>query len=84
MSELALVGIDLGKHTPHLHGQDVSGRKMFRKKLARVQMMRFFGNCPTCTVVMEACAGSHFVARELVIMGHVTQTDIPAVCSAFC
>ncbi|MCF5565222.1 IS110 family transposase, partial [Pseudomonas sp. PA-3-10C] len=34
MSELALVGIDLGKHTFHLHGQDVSGREMFRKKLS--------------------------------------------------
>lgn len=54
MSELVMVGIDLGKHTFHLHGQDVSGREMFRKKLPRVQMMRFFGNCPTCTVVMEA------------------------------
>jgi transposase len=77
MSELALVGIDLGKHTFHLHGQDVSGREMFRKKLSRVQMMRFFGNCPTCTVVMEACAGSHFVARELATMGHVTKLISP-------
>lgn len=77
MSELALIGIDLGKHTFHLHGQDVSGREMFRKKLSRVQMMRFFGNCPTCTVVMEACAGSHFVARELATMGHVTKLISP-------
>lgn len=50
---------------------------MFRKKLSRVQMMRFFGNCPTCTVVMEACAGSHFVARELATMGHVTKLISP-------
>ena len=35
MSELALVGIDLGKHTFHLHGQDKPGREMFRKKLSR-------------------------------------------------
>lgn len=77
MSELALVGIDLGKHTFHLHSQDVSGREMFRKKLSRVQMMRFFSNCPTCTVVMEACAGSHFVARELATMGHVTKLISP-------
>ena len=35
MSDLALVGIDLGKHTFHLHGQDQSGRELFRKKCSR-------------------------------------------------
>jgi transposase len=35
MSESALIGIDLGKHSFHLHGQDKSGREVFRKKLSR-------------------------------------------------
>ena len=69
MSDLALVGIDLGKHTFHLHGQDKPGRELFRKKLSRQQMMRFLANLPACTVVMEACAGAHFVARELTALG---------------
>ena len=56
MSDLALVG------------QDKSGRELFRKKLSRQQMMRFFANLSACTVVMEACAGAHFVARELTAM----------------
>jgi len=30
MSESALIGIDLGKHNFHLHGQDTSGREVFR------------------------------------------------------
>lgn len=42
MSELAMVGIDLGKHSFHLHGQDKTGREVFRKKLSRQQIMRFF------------------------------------------
>lgn len=46
MSESALIGIDLGKHTFHLHGQDKSGREVFRKKCSRAQMMQFFGNVP--------------------------------------
>ena len=70
MSELALLGIDLGKHSFHLHGQDKRGCELFRKKLSRQQMMRFFNNLPACTVVMEACAGAHFVARQLLAMGH--------------
>ncbi|NWD53223.1 IS110 family transposase, partial [Pseudomonas veronii] len=51
MSESALIGIDLGKHTFHLHGQDKSGREVFRKKCSRAQMMQFFGNVPSCVVV---------------------------------
>lgn len=58
MSKLSLVGIDLGKHTFHLHGQDTSGHELFHKKLSRAQMMQFFSNLPACTVAMEACAGS--------------------------
>ncbi|KPX24461.1 hypothetical protein ALO70_200136 [Pseudomonas amygdali pv. eriobotryae] len=33
MSESALIGIDLGKHTFHLHGQDKSGREVFPKNV---------------------------------------------------
>jgi len=77
MSDLALVGIDLGKHTFHLHGQDKPGRELFRKKLSRQQMMRFFANLPACTVVMEACAGAHFVARELTVIGHQAKLISP-------
>lgn len=77
MSESALIGIDLGKHSFHLHGQDKLGREVFRKKLSRQQMMTLFGNLPACTVVMEACAGAHFVARQLMAMGHEAKLISP-------
>lgn len=77
MSESALIGIDLGKHSFHLHGQDSASREVFRKKFSRPQMMQFFGNLPACTVVMEACAGAHFVARELIAMGHQAKLISP-------
>ena len=35
MSTVTLIGIDLGKHSFHLHGQDAAGRMMFRKKCSR-------------------------------------------------
>ncbi|TNB77555.1 IS110 family transposase [Pseudomonas sp. Fig-3] len=77
MSESALIGIDLGKHSFHLHGQDKLGREVFRKKFSRQQMMTLFGNLPACTVVMEACAGAHFVARQLMAMGHEAKLISP-------
>lgn len=77
MTTVALVGIDLGKHSFHLHGQDKSGREVLRKKTTRLQMMRFLGNLPSCTVVMEACAGSHFIARQLKSFGHEVKLISP-------
>ncbi len=41
MSESALIGIDLGKHNFHLHGQNKSGGEVFRNQLTRTQMIQF-------------------------------------------
>ena len=35
MNEVTLIGVDLGKHSFHLHAQDATGRMVFRKKLSR-------------------------------------------------
>lgn len=44
MNTVTLVGIDLGRHSFHLHGQDASGRMVFRKKLSRSQMLTMLAN----------------------------------------
>jgi transposase len=53
-----------------LHAQDAKGREVFRKKLSRAQLLPFFSNLQAVTIVMEACAGSHWLARKLNAMGH--------------
>ncbi len=53
MEDVTLVGIDLGKHTFHLHGQDKKGKGLFRKKLNRKQTIEFFATFHACTVVMR-------------------------------
>jgi transposase len=70
MDDATLVGIDLGKHNFHLHGQDVKGKTLFRKKVSRKQLIEFFATFHVCTVAMEACAGSHHMARKLAALGH--------------
>ncbi len=77
MKPAALIGIDLGKHSFHLHAQDSSGREVFRKKTTRQQLMRLLVNQPACTVVMEACAGSHCLAREITALGHEAKLISP-------
>ncbi|TGN95718.1 IS110 family transposase [Burkholderia sp. USMB20] len=70
MQSVTLVGIDLGKHSFHLHGQDQRGKAVFRKKMSRKQLAEFFATFHPCTVVMEACAGAHHMARKLAGFGH--------------
>jgi transposase len=77
MDHATLVGIDLGKHSFHIHGQDSKGKAVFRRKLGRKQLIGFFATYATCTVVMEACAGAHYMARKLATFGHEVRLISP-------
>jgi len=77
MNPVTLIGIDLGKHHFHLHAQDRTGRMVFRKKLTRSQLLTQLGNFPACTVVMEACAGAHWIARQVASLGHQAKLISP-------
>lgn len=70
MESVTLIGIDLGKHNFHVHGQDRQGKALLRKKFSRKQLIEFLANFHPCTIVMEACAGAHFMARQLARFGH--------------
>src|SRR6516225_7184455 len=83
MDAASLIRIDLGKHCFHLHAQDASGRMVFRKKLTRSQMLTLLGNVPCCTVVMEACAGAHWVARRIQSFGHQAKLISPQFVKPF-
>lgn len=77
MKPAALIGIDLGKHSFHLHAQDGGGREVFRKRTTRQQLIRLLANQPACAVAMEACAGSHCLAREITALGHEVKLISP-------
>ncbi|MCT8167476.1 MULTISPECIES: IS110 family transposase [unclassified Pseudomonas] len=83
MNSVTLIGIDIGKHSFHLHAQDKFGKEVLRKKCSRQQMMRFLGNHPACTVVMEACAGSHCLVREIKAIGHEAKLISPQFVKPF-
>jgi hypothetical protein len=66
-----------GKHSFHLHGQSGSGKQTLRKKVTRKQLLEFFVTAQACTVVMEACAGAHYMARTLAAFGHTVKLISP-------
>jgi transposase len=67
---IATLGIDLGKNTFHLVGQDKRGAIVLRIKLSRPQLTQRLANIPPCLIGMEACAGAHHIGRHLQALGH--------------
>src|SRR5215218_7310954 len=67
---IATLGIDLGKNSFHLIGQDERGAIVLRLKLSRSQLTQRLANIPPCLIGMEACAGAHHIGRQLQALGH--------------
>ena len=68
--ELQAIGIDLGKTVFHLVGLDSSGNVIVRKRCSRTQLLKYTANLRVQRIGMEACSGSHFLARALREQGH--------------
>lgn len=68
--KVARIGLDIAKSVFQLHGVDGYGKAVFKKTLSRSEVLRTFANLPPCLVGIEACAGSHYWARELNKLGH--------------
>jgi len=83
MTALTLLGIDIGKHSFHLHGQNAHGKMVLRKKVTRAQLMRTLAQLPVCTVVMESCAGAHWLARQIATLGHRVKLIAPQYVKPF-
>jgi transposase len=64
------IGIDIGKTTFHLVALGERGTILLKKKLSRKQLMALTANLPASLIGLEACSGSHFLARALREQGH--------------
>jgi transposase len=67
-----MIGVDLAKNVFQIHGASMTGDVRFRKKLSRQQLMKFRAEYPAAVVVMEACGGASYWARELARAGATT------------
>ena len=70
MKEVSTIGLDLAKNVFQVHGVDGSGKAVIRRQLRRGQVLPFFKRLPPCLVGIEACATSHYWAREITALGH--------------
>ncbi len=78
MSEVSTIGLDLAKGVSQVHYLDEAGDMAIPRQLRRGQVFGFFTKLAPCLVEMEACASSHYWARELTALGHQVRRLPPA------
>lgn len=65
-----VVGLDIAKSVFVAVGQERDGRRVWHRNAKRGEVLRMFREMPAMAVGIEACAGSHYWARELIALGH--------------
>lgn len=83
MTQVAVIGIDIGKTSFHLVARDATGVIQWKKKVSRTQLMRQMEALPRCLVGMEACCGAHHLARELATFHHDVRLMAPQFVKPF-
>lgn len=73
------IGIDIGKNTFHMVGLGPDGTIVLRKRLSRSQLLRFFQERAdeALAVAFEAGSGAHWLAHQLIGMGHEVRLLTP-------
>jgi len=78
MQTIATIGLDIAKSVFQLHGVDGAGQVVVRRQLKRRQVSAFSAKLAPCLIGIEACASSHYWARELQALGHTVRLIPPA------
>lgn len=81
--QVTTIGLDLAKHWFQVHGVDLDGKVVVRRRLRRMEVIAFFQALGPCLIGMEACATAHHWARELIALGHEVKLMPPAYVKAY-
>ena len=83
MGEVSTIGLDIAKSVFQVHGVDVDGAVVVRKRISRSKMLEFFAGLPPCLVGIEACPSAHHWGRELARLGHTVKLMPPSYVKAY-
>lgn len=64
------LGVDLGKFSCHVVGQDQQGKVVEKRKIPIGKFAEYLVNLPPCAVFFEACGGAHYWCRKARSLGH--------------
>jgi transposase len=83
MGEVITIGLDIAKSVFQLHGVDVAGAVVIRKRISRSKVLEFFADLPSCLIGIEACPSAHHWGRELQALGHTVKLMPPSYVKAY-
>src|SRR5258708_16655339 len=83
MGEVSTIGLDIAKSVFQIHGVDVDGAVVIRKRISRAKLLEFFASLPPCLVGIEACPTAHYWSRRLQALGHTVRLIPPSYVKAF-
>src|ERR1700681_172219 len=83
MGEVSTIGLDIAKSVFQVHGVDVAGAVVIRKRVSRAKVLEYFGELPPCLVGIEACPSAHHWGRELQALGHTVRLISPSYVKAY-
>src|SRR5579862_3257141 len=83
MGEVSTIGLDIAKSVFQVHGVDVDGAIVMRKRIGRAKLLEFFAELPSCLVGIEACPTAHHWSRKLQMLGHTVRLMPPSYVKAY-
>jgi transposase len=83
MGEVSTIGLDIAKSVFQVHGVDVDGAVVIRKRISRPKVLEFFSALPPCLVGIEACPSAHYWSRRLQESGHAVKLMPPSYVKAY-
>lgn len=83
MGEVSTIGLDIAKSVFQVHGVDVDGAVMIRKRISRAKVLEFFAALTPCLVGIEACPTAHYWSRKLQALGHTVRLMPPSYVKAY-
>src|SRR5471030_2305031 len=83
MGDVSTIGLDIAKSVFQVHGVDVAGAVVIRKRVSRAKVLEYFRDLPRCLVGIEACPSAHHWGRELQALGHTVKLIPPSYVKAY-
>jgi transposase len=80
MGEVSTIGLDIAKSVFQIHGVDVDGAVVIRKRVSRAKLLEFFAALSPCLVEIEACPTAHHWSRRLQAFGHTGEAAAAELC----
>src|SRR5258706_14753660 len=83
MGEFSRIGLDIANSVFQVHGVDVAGAVVIRKRVSRAKWWEYSGDVPPCLGGIEPCPSAHHGGRDIKALGHTVRLIPPSYVKAY-